>query len=95
MPIFIVEHATPQMIWSIERTYIEAASSEEANEIFEELEVEYNISPDQIIIEDASNGLDSVYETIEMMPHEVTDEIKSFVAAKAEKMSNIRENASK
>jgi len=83
MPIYYIEHATPQMVWTIERTYIEAADEREANDIYEELDTEsWQFRPDQVIVEDQSTGIDDVYETVELTENDITDEIRTFVEQK-------------
>jgi len=83
MPIYYKKHAIPQMVWTVNRTYIEAADEKEANDIYEELDTEsFQFHPDQVIIEDQSTGIDDVFETVELTENDITDEIRTFVEQK-------------
>jgi len=89
MPIYMIEHAVPTVAWTLNRTYIEATDAETANAIWEDLQSDHNFEQDEVIVEHASSGLDDVLETVEIEGAEITDEVKNFLSAKSEMVTEI------
>lgn len=89
MPVYMIEHAVPTVAWTLNRTYIEATDQEMANLIWEDLQSDHDFEQDEVIVEHASSGLDDVLETVELTDKEITDEVKNFLSAKSEMITEI------
>lgn len=89
MPVYMIEHAVPQVVWILNRTYIEATDREMANLILDDLQNDHGFEQDEVIVENASNGLDDEFETVELSDKEITDEIKNFLSAKTDMVAEI------
>ena len=80
--------STPCMTWTNEVTYVEAASLEDALEMFEDLLTEFDVSFE----ERRADAVDPEEDVIELENAEVTEEIRNFSANNFKRINYSEDN---